>query len=265
MPEPTRESTVTLRPITEDTVRSVVDLEVAGAQRQFVATNAVSLAEALFAGRRAWYRAIYADETAVGFLMLYDDPVKPTYYLWRFMIDQRYQKMGFGRRALELLIEHVKSRPGARELLLSYVPEEGGPDPFYRRLGFQDTGEVDDGENVMRLELSYGEGEQPAPPAGKPLTHVVLFRLKERTPENVARTVERIRALEGKIPSLRGIEVGASVVESARAYDVALITRFDDLAGMAAYQTHPLHQELLVYLGEVVESAASVDFEEEVA
>ncbi len=85
--------------------------------------------------------------------MLYDDPDAPEYYLWRFMIDARYQHFGFGRRALEQLIAHVRARPNATELKLSYVPAEGGPEPFYAGLGFVNTGEVDDGENVMKLTL----------------------------------------------------------------------------------------------------------------
>jgi diamine N-acetyltransferase len=149
---PTRESVVSLREVTADTLRTVLRLQVKPAQEQFVAPNAVSIAEAYFEPK-PWFRAIYADETPVGFVMLYDDPDKGEYYLWRYMIDGRYQGSGFGRRALELLIDHVRGRPGANELLLSYVPADGNPQPFYAALGFVDTGEVHDGENVMRLAL----------------------------------------------------------------------------------------------------------------
>ena len=76
-------------------------------QEQFVAPNSVSIAQAYFARERAWFRAIYADETPVGFLMLEDNPYKSEYFLWRLMIDGRFQRMGFGRRALALLIAHV--------------------------------------------------------------------------------------------------------------------------------------------------------------
>ena len=151
----TRDSTVTLREITEATVNMILKLKVAPTQEQFVANNAVSIAQAHFS-QHAWFRAIYADETPVGFLMLHDEPKSvegPVYYLWRFMIDARYQKLGFGRQALQLLIAHVRTRPNATELLLSYVPEEGGPQPFYERLGFVHTGREHDGELEMRLTL----------------------------------------------------------------------------------------------------------------
>jgi diamine N-acetyltransferase len=129
---------VSLREVTAETVRTVCALSVAPDQRHFVATNAESMAEAYFSSE-AWFRAVYAGETPVGFVMLSDDPAKPEYFLWRFMISAEHQGKGYGRRALELLVEHVKGRPGARELLVSYVPDDGSPEGFYRGLGFEPT------------------------------------------------------------------------------------------------------------------------------
>jgi diamine N-acetyltransferase len=143
---------VSLRPITAETVLDIVKLRVGPDQEQFVAPNAVSLAQALFSPT-AWYRAIYAAASPVGFVMLDDDPSQHTYFLWRFMIAAEHQGRGYGRRALGLVVEYVRSRPGAVELRTSYVPGEGSPGPFYHRLGFEDTGEVDDGERVLRLPL----------------------------------------------------------------------------------------------------------------
>jgi diamine N-acetyltransferase len=150
--EVTRESVISLREVTADTVRAIIRLKVKPEQEQFVANNATSIAQAYFEPK-AWFRAIYADETPVGFVMLYDDPEKPEYFLWRYMLDSRYQRMGFGRQALLLFIDHVRSRPNATELLTSYVPGEGSPRPFYLGLGFVETGEVEDGENVVKLVL----------------------------------------------------------------------------------------------------------------
>ena len=117
-----------------------------------VAPNAFSVAEAHFSDK-AWFRAIYADDTPVGFVMLYDDAQAGEYYLWRMMIARPHQGKGFGRRAVGLVVEYVKSRPGAKELVASYVPIEGGPEPFYRKLGFVPTGAVEHGEVVIRLPL----------------------------------------------------------------------------------------------------------------
>jgi diamine N-acetyltransferase len=156
MPNPknrvTKSSAITLKEITSETVRVICDLSVRDDQIKFVAPNAVSIAQAYFS-RHAWFRAIYADDTPVGFLMLEDQPEKPEYYLWRFMIDHRYQGLGFGSRAMGLLIEYVKSRPNATELITSVLQEEGGPQGFYEKLGFELTGEYEEGEAILQLRL----------------------------------------------------------------------------------------------------------------
>ena len=89
---PERGAKVTLREVTRDTVREICNLRVGPEQQGFVAPNAISIAQAYFDRERAWFRAVFADETPVGFVMLSDDPKKPEYYLWRFMIDARYQR-----------------------------------------------------------------------------------------------------------------------------------------------------------------------------
>lgn len=134
-----RNSSVSLREVTADTVRTICRLDASDDQKRFVALNAVSIAQAYFEPK-AWFRAIYADETPAGFLMLRDDPEEPHYFLWRYMVDAHYQKLDFGKRAMDLLLDHVRARPGARELLLSCHPVDDGPEPFYTRYGFTRTG-----------------------------------------------------------------------------------------------------------------------------
>ena len=93
------------------------------------------------------------------------------------------------------------------------------------------------------------------------LTHIVLFKLQEPTDANADALCTRLRSLEGKVPSLRGLEAGKDVIRSERSFDVALITRFDDLDGLEAYQIHPDHQQVLAYVRRVVSEARAVDFE----
>jgi diamine N-acetyltransferase len=145
---------VTLREITQDTVIAVTKLSVHPGQQSFVASNAVSLAQALFSDE-AWYRAIYADEELVGFVMLSDEtlkvnpPAEPNIGLWRLMIDAKHQRKNIGREVMRLVLQYVRSRPGVRYFYTSYVPEPGGPGPFYLGLGFAPNGEVEDGEVVV--------------------------------------------------------------------------------------------------------------------
>jgi diamine N-acetyltransferase len=157
-PHTTSTMPVTLREITSETVRAVTKLSVSESQQGFVAPNAVSLAQALFSDD-AWYRAVYDAEELVGFVMLSDEslkkepPPEPKIFLWRLMIDQRYQRRGIGREVMRLVLEYVRSRPGIVGFYTSYVPEPGGPGPFYLGLGFEPNGEVQDGEVVMIYPL----------------------------------------------------------------------------------------------------------------
>ncbi len=153
-PTPGPDSIISFQEITEDTVRAICRLSdtLSPGQQKMVASNAVSIAQAHFS-KNAWFRAIYAAETPVGFIMLYDEPEKPTYFLWRLMIAGPYQRLGYGQKAIGLLVDYVRTRPGAKELLVSCGQGESSPEGFYARLGFTRTGEIDDGEVVMRLPL----------------------------------------------------------------------------------------------------------------
>lgn len=145
---------VTLREITKDTVVQVCKLSdtLPDEQKRFVAPNGQSIAQAHFSDK-AWFRAIFADDEPVGFIMLYDDPISEEYFLWRLMVTGPHQGKGHGRAAVELLLDYVRSRPGAAYLYTSYVPKAGGPGSFYRKLGFEPTGEMADNEVVARIKL----------------------------------------------------------------------------------------------------------------
>ena len=145
-------SDVTLREISQDTVTQIMALKVGPDQEHLVATNAQSIAEAHFA-ENAWFRAIYAGDTLVGFVMISDIIKKADYFLLRFMIGARYQRSNFGRRVTELLINHVRTRPNAEELYVSYHGGEGGPEGFYQRFEFEPTGEIEDGEIIAKMKL----------------------------------------------------------------------------------------------------------------
>jgi diamine N-acetyltransferase len=151
---------VTLREITAENEASVRALRVASGQELFVASVEESLEEAAtIPEAHPWFRAIYAGEEPVGFLMLsYDVPPgyaeQPyRYFLWRLLIDERHQRRGYGRAAMELVIDHLRDRPGATELHTSVHPGTGSPGPFYRALGFESTGEWLADEEVYRLSL----------------------------------------------------------------------------------------------------------------
>ncbi|TVY00410.1 Dabb family protein [Cohnella terricola] len=93
------------------------------------------------------------------------------------------------------------------------------------------------------------------------ITHIVLFKLKDRSPESVEATAQVLRDMEGKIDVLRFLEVGKDVIHSDRSYDIALYTKFDSLNDLQAYQVHPVHQKVIEHMTAVREASVSVDYE----
>jgi diamine N-acetyltransferase len=149
--------TVELREVTKDTVSAVCKLDAGDGGKQ-VAPNAVSIAQAYFSPE-AWFRAIQDGDDLVGFVMLYDHtlvkaPEEREFFLWRLMIDRHYQGKGYGRGAVERLVEHVRTRPGAERLLVSHVKGADRLARFYQSLGFRYTGKEDGGELVRARDLS---------------------------------------------------------------------------------------------------------------
>ncbi len=157
----THSPVVALREITEVDRAAVEALTVSAEQDDYVAGVAESLVEAAETPDAApWFRAVYADDEPVGFLMLSDgitvehpDYLGP-YFLWRILIDEHHQGRGYGAAALALAVTQVRSHPDARVLLTSAVPGAHSPLGFYLRHGFRRTGEVRDGEIVLELDLS---------------------------------------------------------------------------------------------------------------
>lgn len=157
---PGRPRRVELVEITPDNVRVIGELDRAFSQRRFVASVYESYGDALVPplheGEQvvAWMRAIVADRQPVGFVMVAEPlPHQPHPFLWRLLIDWRHQGRGIGTAALAMLAEQ-RAAQGSTHLLLSCVPDvPGSPENFYRRLGFERTGRVHEGEVEMIAPL----------------------------------------------------------------------------------------------------------------
>ena len=120
-------------------------------QDDLVAPVAWSLADAYTMPDIAWPRVIYDGHRLVGFIMAAFAPEaeNPLFhsYLWRLNIGAEYQGNGYGRFAVEELCEEAMRR-GHHRLTVSYHAGQHGPEAFYQRLGFQPTGEYNEGEAV---------------------------------------------------------------------------------------------------------------------
>jgi hypothetical protein len=93
------------------------------------------------------------------------------------------------------------------------------------------------------------------------ITHIVLFKLKDRSAGSIKKAKDVLSGMIGKIPQLLDLETGVDVLHSDRSYDIALITRFDSLGDLQTYQAHPVHLEVAKYMTSVREYSISVDFE----
>jgi diamine N-acetyltransferase len=142
---------VSLREVTSENLSDVLALTVAREQEAYVATNAKSIAQAHFEPK-AWFRVIAAGDELVGFVMVYRDRAARDFYIWRFMIDARHQGHGYGKRAVELLLEEARG-DGVEEVTLNVQPGEHSALEFWRRLGFAETGEIHHDQLQMRLVL----------------------------------------------------------------------------------------------------------------
>ena len=133
---------------------SVMDLSVSLDQKDFVASNQYSLAQA-YAQPECVPFALYAENRPVGFAMYSLDEDDHQFWIYRLMIDQRYQGVGYGREAMELLIDRIRglSDEDHNRIYISFEPENTVAKTLYESLGFKPDGRVLYGEIVYYLAL----------------------------------------------------------------------------------------------------------------
>ncbi|MDR2090699.1 MAG: Dabb family protein [Clostridiales bacterium] len=93
------------------------------------------------------------------------------------------------------------------------------------------------------------------------VTHVVLYKLKENTPEIRKKMVETFYSMKGKIPALLSIDAGEDFLGSERSFDIALVCKYESREKLEEYKAHPVHLPVKAYVHGVVERSQSVDFE----
>ena len=151
---------VSLREITPDNRAEVEALVVTPEQTYYVASVADSLVEATeYPDAEPWFRAAYDGDEPVGFVMISDGITVDNpeylgpYYLWRLLVDHRFQGRGYGTAILDLVVERLRTSTDARVFLTSHVVGPASPVTFYQQYGFRLTGDVHDGEPVLELDL----------------------------------------------------------------------------------------------------------------
>ena len=93
------------------------------------------------------------------------------------------------------------------------------------------------------------------------IKHIVCFKLKDNSPAEVEKTADILRSMEGRVPMLRGIEVGTDFLHSPRSYDIILQVQLDDEAALDAYQNDEYHCSVVkAHMHSVAESSIAVDY-----
>lgn len=143
--------------LSEENLGQCLSLKVSKEQAQYISSVEDSLRAAEEEGSIARPFAICADGRVVGFTVLvldeaYVDP-NDRYWLWKFMIDESLQGKGYGTAALQEVIRYFKEH-GAGYIRLSTKETNRGALSIYRKAGFRDTGEMNDEEIVLQLDLT---------------------------------------------------------------------------------------------------------------
>ena len=157
-----------LEKVNKRNVWDILKLKVLEQQKEFVAPNDESIIEAyttITANGLVFPFGIYEEKKPVGFLMIgfdidddwVDAPkvAKGNYNIWRLMIDKAYQAQGFGKEALKLALDFIKTYPcgKAEYCWLSYEAENEVAKHLYNSFGFKETGEMDGREVIAVLKL----------------------------------------------------------------------------------------------------------------
>ena len=150
--------------VTEADRAAVLQLRRGPGQERYLGSMASHFEDAIEDARacpRMW--SVHAGEQLVGFVMISDgiplerlaadDELVGPYYLWRLLIDERFQGQGYGAATIDAVVEYLRGRPGAAVLWTSCVAGPGSPQPFYLHYGFVLTGEQKWDEDLLRLDL----------------------------------------------------------------------------------------------------------------
>ncbi|EEL48502.1 MULTISPECIES: GNAT family N-acetyltransferase [Bacillus cereus group] len=128
---------------------------------EFVASNALSLAQSKI--QKGWItKAIYNDETMVGFTMYGYCEQHHFFEICRLMIDHKHQGKGYGKTALLHVIDELRKNTDCHEIFLSFEPKNIVAKQLYEVIGFEDTGRMIDGECLYKVKLPSLGGKTPS-------------------------------------------------------------------------------------------------------
>ncbi|KEZ88342.1 spermidine acetyltransferase [Clostridium sulfidigenes] len=142
---------VSFKEITRDNFWDCIELTVAKDQVSFVTSNAVSIAQSKIQPE-CIPLAVYDDDIMIGFIMYCIDEDDGEYWIYRMMIDEKYQSKGYGKESLEKLLDMIKQDNSHNKIFLGVHKESTYAVVLYKRFGFDFNGQVFGSEYIMRLD-----------------------------------------------------------------------------------------------------------------
>jgi len=153
--EARREIDVNLKPITVDNWKECIGLKVKDEQADFLPSNLYSIAEAQFYPQAVPLTIYSEQDQMVGFVMYGVDVETRKWKIFRLMIDYVHQRKGYGRAAMEQVIDRLSAQPDCDQILIAYQTDNNAARRLYASLGFiEET--VDDGKVTACLDLDKG-------------------------------------------------------------------------------------------------------------
>ncbi|NPD89747.1 MAG: GNAT family N-acetyltransferase [Asgard group archaeon] len=143
---------INIKEITAENWVDAVKLKVKEDQENFIASNAVSLAQSKFHPFIECH-GFYAGEEMVGFSATGKNPEDGEIWIARFMIGEKFQGKGYGKKCSIKLLEFLKERHNCFKIFLDVAPENEIAIKMYESVGFKDTGKIQGKSKVFKLDF----------------------------------------------------------------------------------------------------------------
>ncbi|WP_201715820.1 GNAT family N-acetyltransferase [Rossellomorea arthrocnemi] len=150
-----KENKVVIAELNEENWYECCQLELSLEQQEFIEPNAISIAQSKFEPTLKPF-AIYFEDKVVGFLMYNSVPEElDGYWVYRIMVDKRYQGKGIGKAATEQMITQMVKTLDINRIVVGYHPENHGAHYLYASLGFVDHGNRFGKEMAVVKEVNF--------------------------------------------------------------------------------------------------------------
>ncbi|MDD4541416.1 MAG: GNAT family N-acetyltransferase [Eubacteriales bacterium] len=147
---------ICLKQICEDNFVDAFNLKLADGQEKFVSHPIRSLAQAYVYYKQCTPFGIYDGDKMLGYVMVIYDYDIPEYDIWHMMIDESEQGKGYGKAALQKVINYIRQKPfgNSDRVALTCNKNNQAALKLFKEAGFELTGNSDEDEvelvNLLR-------------------------------------------------------------------------------------------------------------------